>query len=160
AMRVATLSAKPVRTTSNASEGMSERRKLDTNVPSEWVRGSDMGCDSCGGCVVPCAPRARRFGLVCGAAHRKYLVPWANAIGYGSRMGPLRWPHSRDQGGCMQAEGAQVAANSKSKNWQDEVYDLLRRHDVTQFAYVPDAGHRILIDRSLADPGVQSVALT
>jgi sulfopyruvate decarboxylase TPP-binding subunit len=31
---------------------------------------------------------------------------------------------------------------------------------VTQFAYVPDAGHRILIDRSLADPGAHSVALT
>jgi sulfopyruvate decarboxylase alpha subunit len=44
--------------------------------------------------------------------------------------------------------------------WQDQVYDLLRQHDVTQFAYVPDAGHRILIDRSLADPGVHSVALT
>ena len=44
--------------------------------------------------------------------------------------------------------------------WQDQVYDLLRRHDVTQFAYVPDAGHTILIDRSLADPGVHSVALT
>ena len=44
--------------------------------------------------------------------------------------------------------------------WQDELYDLLRRSDITQFAYVPDAGHRILIDRSLADPGVHSVALT
>src|SRR5246500_2717980 len=44
--------------------------------------------------------------------------------------------------------------------WQDELYDLLRRNNVTQIAYVPDAGHRILIDRSLADPGVQSVALT
>ncbi|HVH80460.1 MAG TPA: phosphonopyruvate decarboxylase [Stellaceae bacterium] len=44
--------------------------------------------------------------------------------------------------------------------WQDQLYDLLRRHDVTQFAYVPDAGHRILIDRSLADSGVHSVALT
>ena len=44
--------------------------------------------------------------------------------------------------------------------WQDELYDLLRRNNVTQFAYVPDAGHRILIDRSLADPGVHSVALT
>jgi sulfopyruvate decarboxylase TPP-binding subunit len=30
----------------------------------------------------------------------------------------------------------------------------------TPFAYVPDAGHRILIDRSLADPEVHSVALT
>ena len=46
------------------------------------------------------------------------------------------------------------------ERWQDALYDLLRRHKVTQFAYVPDAGHRILIDRSLADPGVYSVALT
>src|SRR5262245_19749312 len=44
--------------------------------------------------------------------------------------------------------------------WQDQVYDLLRRHEVTQFAYVPDAGHRILIDRSLADTDAHSVALT
>src|SRR5881296_2396492 len=44
--------------------------------------------------------------------------------------------------------------------WQDDLYDLLRRNSVTQFAYVPDAGHRILIDRSLADPGAHSVALT
>jgi len=44
--------------------------------------------------------------------------------------------------------------------WQDELYDLLRRNNVTQFAYVPDAGHRLLIDRSLADPQAHSVALT
>jgi sulfopyruvate decarboxylase alpha subunit len=44
--------------------------------------------------------------------------------------------------------------------WQDELCALLRRHNITQFAYVPDAGHRILIDRSLADPDVHSVALT
>jgi sulfopyruvate decarboxylase alpha subunit len=46
------------------------------------------------------------------------------------------------------------------KAWQDEIYDLLRRHAVTQFAYVPDAGHKILINRSLADPEVHSIALT
>jgi sulfopyruvate decarboxylase TPP-binding subunit len=50
--------------------------------------------------------------------------------------------------------------NGGAPRWQDELYDLLRRNNVTQFAYVPDAGHRILIDRSLADPGVHSVALT
>ncbi len=50
--------------------------------------------------------------------------------------------------------------DADSPLWQDELYDLLRRNDVTQFAYVPDAGHRILIDRSLADPGAHSVALT
>src|SRR5436853_4344043 len=50
-----------------------------------------------------------------------------------------------------------VAAPTK---WQDEVFDLLRRGGVTQFAYVPDAGHTILIDRSLADPDVHAIALT
>ncbi len=52
-----------------------------------------------------------------------------------------------------------MAADS-GERWQDRLYDLLRRNNVTQFAYVPDAGHRILIDFSLADPGVHSVALT
>jgi sulfopyruvate decarboxylase alpha subunit len=44
--------------------------------------------------------------------------------------------------------------------WQDQVYDLLRQHNVTQFAYVPDLGHKILIERALADPKVHAVALT
>jgi sulfopyruvate decarboxylase alpha subunit len=48
----------------------------------------------------------------------------------------------------------------KETRWQDEVYDELRRANVTQFAYVPDAGHSILIDRSLADPDAHSVGLT
>lgn len=52
------------------------------------------------------------------------------------------------------------AETTASMRWQDQVYDLLRQHDVTQFAYVPDAGHIILIDRALADPGVHPVALT
>ncbi len=52
-------------------------------------------------------------------------------------------------------------AETKGKpTWPDELYDLLRRNKVTQFAYVPDAGHRVLIDRSLADADVHSVALT
>ncbi|MGB0750843.1 MAG: phosphonopyruvate decarboxylase, partial [Gammaproteobacteria bacterium] len=44
--------------------------------------------------------------------------------------------------------------------WQDELYDFLKQQGVTLFTYVPDAGHRILIDRSLADPDVNSIALT
>ena len=51
-------------------------------------------------------------------------------------------------------------SEGRPEGWQHEVYDLLRRNAVTQFAYVPDAGHKILIDRSLADPDVHSVALT
>ena len=51
-------------------------------------------------------------------------------------------------------------SGAPAAGWQDELYGLLRRHRVTQFAYVPDAGHRRLIDRSLADPEVRSVPLT
>jgi len=54
-----------------------------------------------------------------------------------------------------------MAAEAMSEAiWQDKVYALLREANVTQFAYVPDAGHRILIDKSLADQDVHSVALT
>jgi sulfopyruvate decarboxylase alpha subunit len=62
----------------------------------------------------------------------------------------------RRQGGVGMNEASQSMANG----WQNELYDLLRRHAVTQFAYVPDAGHQVLIDRSLNDPDVQSVPLT
>lgn len=44
--------------------------------------------------------------------------------------------------------------------WPGALYDLLRAHRVTQFAYVPDAGHKVLIERSLTDPEVTSVPLT
>ncbi len=44
--------------------------------------------------------------------------------------------------------------------WADALYDLLRANGVTQFGYVPDAGHRVLIDRSLADPDAHSIPLT
>lgn len=44
--------------------------------------------------------------------------------------------------------------------WQDQLYDLLRENDVTQFSYVPDAGHKVLINRSIADPDVHSVSVT
>jgi sulfopyruvate decarboxylase alpha subunit len=44
--------------------------------------------------------------------------------------------------------------------WAEPLYDLLRANNVTQFAYVPDAGHKVLINRSLADPDAHSIALT
>jgi len=53
-----------------------------------------------------------------------------------------------------------TAAPAAEPRWQDQVYDLLRQHGITQFAYVPDAGHIILINRSLADPDVSSIPLT
>ena len=44
--------------------------------------------------------------------------------------------------------------------WAHAMYDQLRAAGVTQIAYVPDAGHRVMIDRSLADPEVHSIPLT
>src|SRR5215218_3423823 len=41
------------------------------------------------------------------------------------------------QGGVEMNEASQSMA---AGGWQNELYDLLRRHAVTQFAYVPDAG--------------------
>ena len=39
---------------------------------------------------------------------------------------------------------------SETPAWQGELYDLLKNEfDVSQFSYVPDAGHRELINRSI-----------
>ena len=56
--------------------------------------------------------------------------------------------------------GEQRGEPKAGATWPDEIYRVLREFDVTQFAYVPDAGHKVLIDRSLDDPEVYSVALT
>ncbi len=51
-------------------------------------------------------------------------------------------------------------AETSFERWQDQLYDLLRANNITQFAYVPDAGHRVLIDRSLADADAHAIPLT
>src|SRR6201996_6847139 len=53
-----------------------------------------------------------------------------------------------------------MADERAETGWQDKLYDLLPPHDRPHFAHAPAAGHRVLIDRSLADPDVHSVALT
>src|SRR4029453_11756011 len=53
-----------------------------------------------------------------------------------------------------------VVETKAKTGWQHDLYDLLRHNGITQFCYVPDAGHSILIDRSIADPEVYSIALT
>ncbi len=50
--------------------------------------------------------------------------------------------------------------NNSEQGWQHEIYDVLRAHGVTQFSYVPDAGHKILIDLCIADAQVHAIALT
>ena len=53
-----------------------------------------------------------------------------------------------------------MISQENSLIWQDQLYDSLRRHDITLFSYVPDAGHAIIINRSLNDPNATSVPLT
>ncbi|MFI4980999.1 MAG: phosphonopyruvate decarboxylase [Nevskiales bacterium] len=44
--------------------------------------------------------------------------------------------------------------------WQDGVFVALKRTDIRQVAYVPDAGHARLIECAHADPDIAAVVLT
>jgi sulfopyruvate decarboxylase alpha subunit len=44
--------------------------------------------------------------------------------------------------------------------WQDQLFQTLKRADVTQVGYVPDAGHARLIERCRADEQIRDVVLT
>ena len=46
------------------------------------------------------------------------------------------------------------------KSWQDQLYDTLRKENISIFSYVPDAGHRVLIDRAIKDNSVTAISLT
>ncbi len=47
-----------------------------------------------------------------------------------------------------------------AEHWPDELYEVLKRHGITQVAVVPDAGHTRLIRRCLADEAMTVVTLT
>ena len=44
--------------------------------------------------------------------------------------------------------------------WPEEIFQILKRFDVRQVAYVPDAGHSQLIERALGEPSMRAVSLT
>jgi sulfopyruvate decarboxylase alpha subunit len=44
--------------------------------------------------------------------------------------------------------------------WPDRLFDALKRGNVAQVGYVPDAGHARLIERCRADPDIHDIALT
>lgn len=58
------------------------------------------------------------------------------------------------------AHDAEGRAPPKALPWQQEVYAILKRAQVRQMAYVPDAGHTGLINLFSADPEVASNVLT
>lgn len=45
-------------------------------------------------------------------------------------------------------------------DWQDGIYRVLKDADIRQVAYVPDAGHRQLIDACRADAEMTAIPLT
>ena len=44
--------------------------------------------------------------------------------------------------------------------WQKTVFAALKRADVKQIAYVPDAGHAYTIKAATSDPGIRHIVLT
>ena len=46
------------------------------------------------------------------------------------------------------------------ESWQNQLYDSLRESDVSIFSYVPDAGHKVLIDRAIKDNSVTAIPLS
>jgi sulfopyruvate decarboxylase TPP-binding subunit len=51
-------------------------------------------------------------------------------------------------------------AQPAARPWAEPVYRLLRDAHVTQFSYVPDSGHRDLIELAHADDGATAIPLT
>lgn len=48
----------------------------------------------------------------------------------------------------------------RTSSWQAQVYAALKAANITQVAYVPDAGHAHLIEAAHADPNMRAVVLT
>lgn len=46
------------------------------------------------------------------------------------------------------------------EGWPGQLYQVLKRHDVRQIAYVPDAGHAALIRMAHADNAMKATVLT
>ena len=50
--------------------------------------------------------------------------------------------------------------SGQARDWPDELFETLKRGDIRQVGYVPDAGHARLIERCRADDEIHGVALT
>jgi sulfopyruvate decarboxylase alpha subunit len=50
--------------------------------------------------------------------------------------------------------------NAPAESWPDRLFEILKRGDIRQVGYVPDAGHSRLIDRCRTDAEIRDVVLT
>ncbi len=50
--------------------------------------------------------------------------------------------------------------NAQTADWPDSLFATLKRADIRQVGYVPDAGHSRLIERCRADADIRDVVLT
>jgi len=50
--------------------------------------------------------------------------------------------------------------HSTASEWQKDIFDVLKTHDVQHIVYVPDAGHSIAIRMAEADNAIEAVVLT
>ena len=51
-------------------------------------------------------------------------------------------------------------ASESLASWPEEIFAILKRFDVRQVPYVPDAGHAHLINAAHADPAIRTTVLT
>src|SRR6478735_6525621 len=93
----------------------------------------------------------------CGTTRSGRGSAWADA--YPSRAGLDSRPGSRD--GPAKLKGKRMTtASDAAEAWPDQIYDLLKQHEIRQVALVPDAGHSRLIKRCLADNDIKVTTLT
>jgi sulfopyruvate decarboxylase alpha subunit len=52
------------------------------------------------------------------------------------------------------------ASAEQAASWPEEIFSILKRFEVRQVPYVPDAGHSELIDRVLGEPSMRGIPLT
>jgi sulfopyruvate decarboxylase alpha subunit len=50
--------------------------------------------------------------------------------------------------------------NTSKINWQNKLFQILKKEKITIFTYVPDAGHKILIENAIKDNSINAIALT
>jgi len=60
----------------------------------------------------------------------------------------------------MAGESGAPATEISQASWAEAIYHALKAWDIRQVAYVPDAGHKHLIQRCDADPAIDSFPLT